>query len=75
VDSIEVLLFYVSEAIGVSIVGPSFRLEQSEKIRWILLPTEKSNVGLQMCRKENNNNLALSAFTDALEAWCNKTSE
>jgi DNA-binding transcriptional LysR family regulator len=72
VDSWDTMLLYVTEKIGVTIVGPSYRVERSDKIQWISLTNKKSMVGLCLCWKENNTNSALLSFVDALEEWCKK---
>jgi DNA-binding transcriptional LysR family regulator len=70
VDSVDALLYFVSEGLGVSLIGPSIRLEWSERIHWIPVLTEKSMVHMSLCWKETNNNSAFHTFADALKVWC-----
>ena len=77
IDSVDALLYLVSEGLGVSLVGPSLRLESSDKIHWVPVLNEKSMVSLCLCYKTSNENSASKTFMNALEAWCenNKTAE
>ena len=70
VGSVDALLYYVSEGLGVALLGPSVRLEWSDKIHWIPILNEKSMVNMSLCWKESNDNHAFAAFADALKVWC-----
>jgi len=72
VDSIDAILYFVSEGLGVALIGPSIRLEWSDRLHWKSILTEKSMVHMSLCWKEHNDNAALGTFTDALRAWCEK---
>ena len=70
VRSVDALLYYVSEGLGVALIGPSIRLEWSDRIHWIPVINEKSMVNMNLCWKESNDNSAFLAFASALETWC-----
>jgi len=70
VNSLDTLLFYISEGIGVSISGPSFRIDKSDKIHELPIYHEKSMVNLCLCWKENTINPAFLKFINELEIWC-----
>ena len=72
VDSLDALLLYVSEGIGFSVVGPSWRVDKSEKIHEIPITNGKSMVSLCLCWKESNKNPAFGIFTNALNKWCER---
>ena len=72
VDSVDALLYFVSEGLGVALIGPSVRLEWSDRIHWIPILTEKSMVCMSLCWKDGNDNAAFRTFTDALRTWCEK---
>jgi len=72
VDSVDALIYFVSEGLGVALIGPSIRLEWSDRVHWIPILTEKSMVCMCLCWKDGNENAAFITFTDALRAWCEK---
>ena len=69
VDSLDALLFYITEGIGVSIAGPSLRIDKSNKIHELPILHEKSLVNLCLCWKESTINPSLLKLTDALVNW------
>lgn len=75
VDSLDTLLYYITEGIGVAVVGPSFGIEKSDKIQWIPILNEKSMVNLCLCWRESNDNSAFITFLNALKAWCGKIAD
>ena len=70
VDSLDAMLFYITEGIGISVVGPSFRMENSEKIHELPIYHEKSLVNSCLCWKESANNPAFIKLKNALVDWC-----
>ena len=69
VDSVDALLYFVSEGLGVALICPSIRLEWSDRIHWIPIQNEKSMVCMSLCWKERNDNSAFMTFADALRYW------
>jgi DNA-binding transcriptional LysR family regulator len=69
-DSLDAVLYYISEGLGVSVVGPSFRIEKSDMIQWLPILNDKSMVNMCLCWKESNENSAFITFIKALKKWC-----
>ena len=69
VDSIDTLLYFVSEGLGVALIGPSIRLEWSDRIHWVPILNKKSMECISLCWKERNDNSAFITFVDALRSW------
>ena len=69
-ESIDALLFYITEGIGFAIMGPSFRFDKSDKIYELPVYHEKSMANLCLCWKENTDNPAFLKLISKLEQWC-----
>lgn len=69
VESLDELLLYVMEGLCVTVVGPSYRVDESQRLRWLPLMSESSMVGLCLCWKTVNTNAALHSFINTVTKW------
>ena len=68
VDSVESMLLYVEEGLGVAVLGPASRIQENKYVCSFDLPGSRSLAGLSFCWKRTNTNPALPIFIERLKA-------